>query len=88
MEYVYSKYLINKKIKNKEIFYNLLLRNYIEIDLNTSEKLKKINNNFDNINFFVDEGILVKKDCWKAFHNKVYEELLSLYFKYKEQVKI
>lgn len=64
MEYKFSKYLIYKRKKNIEIYYNLLIRNYVEIN---SDVIKNIEKNHSNIDFLIDEGILVKKDFNEKF---------------------
>ncbi|MBM7560407.1 radical SAM/SPASM domain-containing protein [Marinitoga litoralis] len=64
MEYKFSKYLIHKRKKNIEIYYNFLIRNYVEIN---SDAIKNIEKNHSNIDFLIDEGILVKKDFNEKF---------------------
>ena len=75
-------------INKPEIFlkkYSQFLENKFTDELCEDCKYLPICNGGCRYNIYINK---VKKDCWKAFHNKVYEELLSLYFKYKEQVKI
>ncbi|KAF2955282.1 MULTISPECIES: SPASM domain-containing protein [Marinitoga] len=78
----------NEFINNPERFlqkYSQMLENHITDKVCEDCKYLPICNGGCRYNVYVNK---TKKDCWKVFHDTVYEEILELYYKYKNQVII